>query len=130
MDKKKAIEYWLKSSEHDWQVIKHLFENKDYSYALFFGHLTIEKILKAIYVDRCGTVPPFTHSLNFLAEKSSLKLTVEQSKLLETITDFNIEARYPEDKFIFWKRCTKEYTKKNLSKIEEIKEWLLNQIQS
>jgi len=130
MDKKKAIEYWLKSAEHDRQVVKHLFDNKDYSYALFFGHLTIEKILKAIYVDRCGTVPPFTHSLNLLAEKASLKLTEEQTRLFTIISRFNIEARYADYKFIFWKQCTKEYTKKYLFKIEEIKQWLLNQIQS
>lgn len=130
MDKKRAIKYWLKSSKNDWQVAEHLFENKDYSYALFFGHLTVEKILKALYVDRCAAVPPFTHSLNLLAEKTSLELTDEQKKLLETITDFNIEARYPGDKFTFWKRCTKEYAKKYLSKIEEIKEWLLNRIPS
>ena len=140
MDKKKAclcvnalrqaIKYWLKSSANDWPVAQHLFEKKDYHYALFFGHLTVEKILKALYIDRCGTVPPFTHSLNLLAEKSSLKLTFEQNKLLETITDFNIEARYPGDKFTFWKRCTGAYTKKYLSKIEEMKEWLLSQIRS
>jgi HEPN domain-containing protein len=130
MDKKKAIKYWLKSSADDWQVAEHLFEKKDYHYALFFGHLTIEKILKALYVDIYSAVPPFTHSLNLLAEKTSLKLTDKQKKLLETITDFNIEARYPGDKFTFWKRCTKEYTKKYLSGIEEIKEWLLNQIRS
>ncbi len=125
-----AIKYWLKSSANDWPVAQHLFEKGDYHYALFFGHLTIEKILKAMYVDKCGDVPPFTHSLNLLAEKASLKLTAGQKKILETITDFNIEARYPGDKFTFWKRCTSAYTKKYLSEIEGMKKWLLNQIRS
>lgn len=75
MDKKKAIKYWLKSSKNDWQVAGHLFENKDYSYALFFGHLTIEKIIKALYVDRIENIPPFTHNLKQLAQKISLNLT-------------------------------------------------------
>ncbi len=54
MDKKSGVRYWLESSEDDWKVANHLFEKEDYSYSLFFGHLTIEKILKAIYVDKIG----------------------------------------------------------------------------
>ena len=50
--KERKIDYWLKSAEDDWLVSQHLFKNGDYSYSLFFGHLTIEKTLKAIYVDR------------------------------------------------------------------------------
>jgi len=130
MDKKRTIKYWLESSIKDWKVAQHLFEKKDYHYALFFGHLTIEKILKALYVDKCNTVPPFTHSLNLLAEKASLKLTDEQKKLFETITDFNIEARYPSEKFSFEKKCTRKYTKEYLLKIGETKEWFTKQIQS
>ncbi len=84
------IRYWLKSAKDDWQVGQHLFKNGDYSYSLFFGHLTIEKILKAIYVDRLNDNAPYTHRLIYLAEKASLKLSEEKIKLLETITDFNL----------------------------------------
>ncbi|MEA2082888.1 MAG: HEPN domain-containing protein [Thermodesulfobacteriota bacterium] len=52
MVKKDKIKYWLKTADQDWRVANHLFEKKDYSYALFFGHLTIEKILKAIFIDK------------------------------------------------------------------------------
>ena len=61
-------QYWLKSAQDDWQVSQHLFKNRDYSYSLFFGHLTIEKILKAIYVNRFNDNPPYTHRLIYLAE--------------------------------------------------------------
>jgi hypothetical protein len=44
MAKKDKIKYWLKTADQDWKVANHLFEKEDYSYALFFGHLTIEKI--------------------------------------------------------------------------------------
>ncbi|MEW6027333.1 MAG: HEPN domain-containing protein [Planctomycetota bacterium] len=130
MDKKRAVKYWLKSAAADWSVAGHLFEKKDYHYALFFGHLTIEKILKAIYVDRRGTVPPFIHSLALLAERIPIQLTDEQIKLFNIISRFSIEARYSDYKFKFWRRCTKGYTKNYLSKIGEIKEWLIKQIQS
>jgi HEPN domain-containing protein len=129
LDKKQTIQYWLESAEDDWKVSNHLFEKGDYPYSLFFGHLTIEKILKAIYVDRLNESPPYTHRLVYLAEKISLNPTVEQLELLETITDFNMEARYPDEKFSFKKRCTKDFTEKYLRDIQVIREWLLKKIQ-
>jgi len=129
MDKKEKMNYWLESAKDDWEVAKHLFEKADYSYSLFFGHLTIEKILKAIYVERLNENPPYTHRLTDLAEKVSLQLSEEQLELLETITDFNLEARYPDEKFSFKKRCTKDFTEIYLKKIEEMKRWLLEKMQ-
>jgi HEPN domain-containing protein len=130
VDRKKAVQYRLESSEDDWKVANHLFEKGDYSYLLFFGHLTIEKILKAIYVDKLEEIPPYTHRLVYIAEKVHIKLTTEQLELLETVTDFNIEARYPDEKFSFKKRCTRDFTERYLTKIKEMKEWLLHKIQS
>ncbi|MFV1977362.1 MAG: HEPN domain-containing protein [Candidatus Scalindua sp.] len=129
MDKKKAVSFWIESSEDDWKVSNHLFERGDYSYSLFFGHLTIEKILKAIYANKTGETPPYTHRLVYLSEKSSLILTDEQLELLEIITDFNMEARYPDERFSFKKKCTKRFTEIYLSKIKEMKEWLSQKIQ-
>lgn len=129
MTKEDRIKYWLESAKDGWKVAKHLFEKGDYPYSLFFGHLTIEKILKAIYVDRLNENPPYTHRLVHLAEKISLGLTEEQLELFETITDFNMEARYPDEKFSFKKRCTRKLSKEYLRKIEELKKWLIKSIQ-
>jgi hypothetical protein len=35
--------YWIKEADEALTVAEHLFEKGDYSYALFFGHLAIEK---------------------------------------------------------------------------------------
>ena len=48
---------------------------------------------------------------------------------LETITDFNLEARYPDERFSFKRKCTREFTETYLHKIEEIRRWLLQKIQ-
>jgi HEPN domain-containing protein len=116
MGKKETVKYWIKSAKEDWEVAQHLYDKKDYAYALFFCHLTIEKI------------PPYTHSLVYLAEKTKLNLTEKQLELLEIITDFNIEARYPDEKFLFKKKCTKEFTQKYKNETNELKKWLLQQI--
>ena len=125
---KRIVKYWLESAEDDWRAAKHLFQKGDYSHSLFFGHLTVEKTLKAIYADRLNDNPPFTHRLVYLAEKASLDLPEEKLRFLETVTDFNLEARYPDEKFSFKKRCTKEFTKKYLDQIGVMKKWLAKQI--
>jgi HEPN domain-containing protein len=106
-----------------------LFEKGDYPYALFFGHLTIERILKGIYADRHDDVPPFTHRLVYIAEKIPLLTTAEQLKRLEIITDFNVEARYPDEKFSFKRKCTREFTHEYMARIGEVRQWLLEQSQ-
>lgn len=129
MNKKEKLTYWIRSAENDWIVAGHLFEKKDYPYALFFGHLTIEKLLKALFVNKFDEPPPFTHRLTYLAEKISLDMPLKKMEMLEIITDFNLEARYPDEKFSFYKKCTNKFTEANLKKIEELKKWLLKQFQ-
>ena len=128
MTREEKVAYWIKSADIDWQVAGHLFEKKDYPYALFLGHLTVEKLLKALFVRKFDEPPPFTHRLPYLAEKAGLRLSQERLELLEIITDFNLEARYPDEKFSFHRRCSKEFAKKYMDKIEEIREWLQQQI--
>ena len=127
--KKDKVKYWLKTADQDWKVANHLFEKEDYSYALFFGHLTIEKILKAIFTDKKDKTPPFSHNLVYLSEKADLELNDENLELLEEVSDFNLEARYPDDKFSFYKKATSEFTENKLRQIEELKKWLLQKLQ-
>jgi HEPN domain-containing protein len=128
MTKEEKIEYWVKSSRRDWKVANHLFEKGDCAYALFFGHLTIEKLLKAIFVEKFNEVPPYSHRLVFLAEKVELDISSDRVELLEVITDFHLEARYPDEQFSFFKKCTRQFTKEHLKRIGGLRRWLLKQV--
>ncbi len=130
MSKEDKIKYWLKSADQDYNVAKHLFEKKDYAYALFFWHLTVEKILNAIFTDRNDKTPPFSHNLVYLSEKADLELSEKNLELLEEVSDFNLEARYPDQNFSFYKKCTKDFTEQKLQQIERLKKWLLQTLQS
>ena len=129
MNQKDKVKYWLKIAENDWIVTNHLFGYGDYTYALFFGHMTLEKILKAIYVDKQNDTPPFSHNLVYLAEKCKMEVHVDKLELLEEISDYNLEARYPDEKLSFFKKCTIEFTKNKLKQINEVREWLLQHLQ-
>ena len=64
----------------------------------------------------------------YFIEKLELKVNKDELELFETITDFNLEARYPDEKFKFQKKCTKSFTTKYLKEIESLRKCLLQQI--
>ena len=88
-----------------------LHESNKNSYCLFFGHLTIEKLIKAIYAKKNKSAP--------YAPK-----TERQEDLLDIITKFNMNARYDDYKKEFYKKCTNEYTEEQIKNIEEVRKWL------
>lgn len=107
------ISYWTTAATYDYRTMTVLFRNKQYAYSLFFGHLLLEKILKACYVAEKQSSSPFTHSLLGIAmELSCFPMSPQNMNLLKVVTEFNIKARYPDIKYRFYKRCTKSYTSK------------------
>lgn len=97
MNVEKVVQYWLEAAEEDWPVVQHLFESGDYHYALFFGHLYLEKLLKALVVRNTEEHAPRTHSLLYLAERAGLTVSEGRHEVLLRVTGYNIETRYPED---------------------------------
>lgn len=82
------IDYWLVEAEEALQVADHLVEKGDYSYALFFGHLAVEKVLKALFVGRNHEHAPLIHNLLRLAELAGIELNASRRKTLAVITTF------------------------------------------
>lgn len=44
------------------------------------------------------------------------------------ITTFNLESRYPDEKRSFRKKCTDEFTRKELDQIEDVFRWLRSMV--
>ena len=124
MEKVDLIKYWIDSSDRDFITMEHLFEKDDYHWALFIGHLVIEKLLKASYVKNIDNQPPFIHNLSRLADRANLQLSETQKDVLVTVTAFNIQARYDDYKLAFYKTCTKEYTEKWIEEIRRLRQWI------
>jgi HEPN domain-containing protein len=128
MDKESLIKYWVEAAELDLPVIDHLYEKGDYVWSLFLSHLVLEKILKAHYAKDNETVPPKIHDLVKLAKCTSLTITASQEEYLDFVNDFNIESRYPKEKFELYKICTKEFCREHIDKIKEMYKWLKSQL--
>jgi HEPN domain-containing protein len=101
-----------------------LYQNKNYSWSLFLGHISTEKLLKAYYVKKHSSHAPFTHNLYRIAELSNLEISDEQADLLDKITTFNINARYDDYKREFYSLCTKEFTEEWIENIKKIQQWI------
>ena len=103
MDSVNLMEYWIKSSDSDYDTMRVMYENKKNTWSLFIGHLVIEKLLKGLYAKNNEDSPYAikSHNLLQLAEKCNLELTDEQVNKLQIITQFNISARYDDYKESF-----------------------------
>lgn len=67
MTKKDVVHKWVQSAQEDLEVAKELLSNKRSAYCLFFCQLSLEKLLKALIVDKTDDAPPITHDLVKLA---------------------------------------------------------------
>ncbi len=120
----KTVSYWYEGSEYDMGVAEAMYEKGKYPYALFMGHLALEKLLKALVVKMSQQHAPFTHSLPLLAERSGTKSPKRTMKRLARFMEFHFEARYPDEQKKFYKKCTKEFASKKMTEIKEVYTWL------
>jgi HEPN domain-containing protein len=122
------IQHWRESSEQNYSTMQNLIKTNEYSWALFMGHLVIEKLIKALYVKNLHQHPLFKHDLLLLIKKIDIELPLNYDEWLDEITTFNLNARYDDYKQSFYKRCSTEYSKTWIDKIEIIRLWLINQL--
>ena len=124
IDIEKIVKHWIETSDEDFRTMLSLYDSKSYGWSLFLGHISIEKLLKAVYVNKHKKHAPFLHNLYRLAELSELELTNEKSDWLDKITSFNLNARYDDFKREFYSMCTKDFAYEWIEKIKIIRIWI------
>ena len=70
----KLVNHWIRSSDRDFNTMNNLYKSRDYSWSLFIGHLVIEKLLKAYFVQANLEYPPFARNLLRLAKDSKIDI--------------------------------------------------------
>ena len=124
LDIYKIIEHWIETSDDDFNTMLTLFQSKTYHWALFMGHISIEKLLKAYFVKKNRIHAPFTHNLYRLAELGGLEISEEYAEWFFKITTFNLNARYDDYKKEFYAICTADFTKEWIEKIKTLQQWI------
>ena len=129
MELKKHIEYWIKSSNEDHDVIQLLIGSNKYLHAMFLCHLSIEKLVKAHWVkNNNNSVPPKIHNLVTLIKQTQLSLTDDQLSFITILNDFQIQGRYPDYKFKVNQYLTEDYSTDLFNKYNELRKCLINKI--
>jgi HEPN domain-containing protein len=123
-----VVKYWKDSALDALDTSNKLFESKKYNHSLFFIHLSLEKILKALYIQIKKDSPPPIHDLIRLAEKCDLNINEKVKLELAEISTFNVSARYDDYKLKFYKKATKEYAEKWRALCKRIFDRFLSQL--
>jgi HEPN domain-containing protein len=125
MDIKEIEKYWVVSSDEDMETAIVLFKNKKYVHSMFFLHLTVEKMLKALFVRKNKREAPFGHNLQSLAQKiPDIPFEKGHIETFSKITTFNIATRYDDYKRNFYKICTGDFAANYLRIGKELIQWL------
>ena len=123
IDIEKQIAFWRSSAGEDWDVARQLVANERIRHGLFFAHLALEKILKAIVCRHSQDLAPKLHNLSRLFELAGLNIDTEKMEILAEMNAFHIEGRYPES---LTKPPSKAEALNYMTKAEEVFQWLMN----
>jgi HEPN domain-containing protein len=121
VDIRKQISYWKESAEEDWAVAQQLLESGRTRHGLFFAHLALEKMLKALVCKNTGDLAPRIHNLNRLIDLAGVVSSPVQTDILAEMNAFHIEGRYPET---LTKPPTREEAVRYTKRAEEVFRWL------
>ncbi|MDP3441353.1 MAG: HEPN domain-containing protein [Ignavibacteria bacterium] len=123
--KEEHIEFWLAQADDDWTAVKTLYEGRNYLQSLFFAHLVIEKVCKAIWIKyNEGNVPPRTHNLNHILSTTPIELNDKRSEFMLSLNRFQLEGRYPDYLTKMYNICNESFTSHMIDEINKLKLWL------
>ena len=127
MDK---VAYWLDIANYDLETAEAMFQTKRRLYVAFMCHQAIEKTLKAYWCATQPEDPPYTHSHMRLADGSGLYAQMDENQrdFLDLITNFNIEARYPENKDELSRSLTDEICRQMIDETQRLQQWIKDRL--
>jgi len=95
LDVAKQITYWRLGAEDALGAAELLIGGGRYNFGLFFLHLALEKMLKALVVQETKGIPPKTHDLLLLARLACLNLPTNVALVLGEFQEYCMAGRYP-----------------------------------
>ena len=119
----KQVAYWRESAAEEWIVAHDLLEKGHFRHCLFFAHLTLEKILKALICGKTRDLAPRLHDLLKLASLAGLSLEEGDREILKLFGIYRLEGRFPD---FFPQAPDLDLARRRLQEAERIYQWLKN----
>ncbi len=131
MTKNEHIAYWQRQSIDDWETVDVLFKGRKYLQALFWLHLSIEKLCKAVWISTTeSNVPPRTHNLNRLMAETGIDISPEFGILLVELNRFQLEGRYPDYVSDISKSVQAPLVEEYIKRVNPLRTWLVSLLPS
>ncbi len=124
MEKKDKIAYWIDIADYDLATARAMMDTNRYLYVIFMCQQAIEKIIKALYINRFDDEPPRSHNLGFVFKKLGIDAPPDTMQHFNMLSAYYIESRYPEYKERLSSIVDKKKAKTHLQKTEEVYVWL------
>lgn len=90
------VYYWRKGSEEDFAAARALLEKGHVRHAMFFAHLSLEKMLKSLVCRATNGLAPKSHNLVILARRTGSSVEQDMMEFLADMDRFNLAGRYPD----------------------------------
>ena len=121
------VAYWLSIANEDLEVAEDLFKTKRWLYVAFMCHQVIEKTLKAYWNASRDDEPPYIHNHRRLAEGTGLysQMSDAQRRFLGTVSNMNIEARYPEYKTGIAQSLNEQRCRDIINETKQLQQWII-----
>ena len=127
---KNTIDELVLQADNDKGAAEALLNAGYYAHALFWLHLVLEKLCKALWVKhRKDEKYPHIHNLIKLLKEAEINLSNEQIVLYGDMNQFQARGRYADELAAKEKTVTKELSEIYFQKINIEIKWLKNQLQ-
>jgi HEPN domain-containing protein len=124
MNKKEKIAYWLDIADYDLGTAKAMMDTSRYLYVIFMCQQAVEKIIKALYIQKHDDEPPRSHNVAFVFKKTEIEASQETIQHFNLLSAYYIESRYPEYKEKLSSIVDRDRAVTLLKKTEEVYAWL------
>lgn len=122
------VKSWVDASRYDLETARALLGSRRYLYVLFMCQQSLEKLLKAHVTAGTAKFPPRIHNLVRLAELAALNLEERERGLLERLSLYYIQSRYPPDIQNLTKKVSRSLALEHLAQTESLWKRLRRQL--
>lgn len=124
MDDIEKANRWLEFSQNDYEAAKIMLDNSRWLYVCFMCQQAVEKAVKALYIIKKKSEPPFVHNIRYILEliddEDTKTLLEKYSNFFDRLTGMYIETRYVTYKDRLIKSLNKNITEGIYNKSGEV----------
>ncbi len=130
MPPEKKVEHWLDIAEYDFETAAAMQKSGRYLYTVFMCQQSLEKLLKAIFIQQKGIEAPRTHNLTYLFELLNLPTQTEYLQTMARLNAYYIKGRYPAYKQKLSLMLDQKTAQTLLNETQDIFKWLKSRLLS